>query len=224
MCRSAQLTPGKLIGLAAAASVLVGGWIVMHHHEGSSSGGVSAQSNANRLKSGGHWSAADPIAIRHEFRIIRGPEEEIPSSIEASLAGRGSSQRPFHSEGGHLIHTRGGDVWIIPGDSRGLPLICLAYSGTGAISCAPSRQVVRFGIGIGIVANADHPNQLAPDFMTIGIAPDWVDAVRVRYGDTVRRLSVHSNTYAMRARAPIVVEGLCRRDGSCLRPSSSPAG
>jgi hypothetical protein len=119
------------------------------------------------------------------------------------------------------VQAAGESLWIVSGDVMGQSTMCLVQAGPGAMSCAPSAEFVHVGIALGTVNDPDHPNASDLGFLTIGIAPNWVNAVKVRIaGRPDQMIPVVQDVYSARAGAPIVVVGLCRRtDGGCIRPS-----
>jgi hypothetical protein len=191
--------------------------------------GAAMALGALALAAGGLWyavirpdgdSTADSVgggqrAQRRNFEILRGAGEKAPAGVLASIRqGLGRSHGAFHPDSAHFVHAADESLWIVSGDVMGQSTMCLVQAGPGAMSCAPSPESVQVGIALGTVNNPDHPNASDFGFLTIGIAPDWVRAVKVRVaGRPNQMIPVVHNTYSMRANAPILVEEFCRGSG-----------
>ena len=110
---------------------------------------------------------------------------------------------------GRRISTPLGVAWIIVADPSRQGTTCLIVERSGASTCAPTKVAARVGLAVGTEQAGPHRDR-APHFSLLGIAPNWVKAIKVKeLGYAVHLLSVRHNVYATYGAAPVLIEGYC---------------
>lgn len=193
------------LALGAIAVVLVGFWYLALRS------GDNSDASAQREIS--------PAAQLRAYRILHAPEQKAPPYIEASVRKTVAKARgALRIWSSHLATTAYGGIWVLTGRISGEGVGCIAQVGRAVAACVPTAEMVRNGLALGIVK---HPSKPPHAFLLIGIAPDRVRAVRatvgVGVGAATRTIPVRNNAYAIRARVPILVEGLCAVGQRCER-------
>ena len=73
------------------------------------------------------------------------------------------------------------------------------------MACDAMARVAKHGLSLVVFEPPDHPGGPLRDFLVLGAAPDWAEAVRVKVGNKIRRVAVRGNTYALHTEAPITM-------------------
>lgn len=145
------------------------------------------------------------------YRILRGPEGKAPLHVTASVERAWEPRGDFRVTGAHSAPTPGGWIWVVTGEVGGESVTCAVKAGSGAVSCLPTALTTRAGLALGIDTRREESSTAPRGFLLIGIAPDWVERVRVGVAEGgARVLPVKHNVYSTRAGSPVVVEGYCR--------------
>ncbi len=165
-----------------------------------------------------------------QYEFLGDPEVELPPDVEVSLR-RVVGPGALRVDSAHFARTSSGGIWIVMGEASGESVACLVQAGQGAASCSPLAEAARNGLSLGIVEPAKDPGKPPRGFLVLGVAPDWVKLAQLRVGvgkdATVRTVPVRGNAYALRAKAPILVEGFCglnRRSCRHLTPVDPRSG
>ena len=130
----------------------------------------------------------------------------LQRKIRSHLSGR---VRDLDVEAAKYSQTSVGGVWIISARNA----TCIARAGDGAVACDSKGHFVSRGLSFAIF---DAPNEAVDSvhgFVSVGVAPDWVQTARLKVGRKAREIVVHENTYGLRSSAPILIEGLEGRGG-----------
>jgi len=208
----------KWILLTLALALVLAGWFALNRFDGEqdepraplSTGSNSWQAQLVRK---GRSLQRDPARRIWPFSATRGPAEFMPLQIrQAAKAtlGKGQRQLGLRFEGAQYLDTPLGiGMWVVKG--RGVT--CIFHERKALAACNVSVDVGRRGLTL--VAGARDAdagtNTLPTRFLALGIAPDWARAVRLQIvGGGSKTIPVIDNAYALRARAPINVEGLIR--------------
>jgi hypothetical protein len=156
-----------------------------------------------RLQSGPSATVARR-AERRRFRLMRGPVEAMPMSLQTrvkAVLGAPSSARFARTQ---LAQTHAGGVWVVELEKA----TCLVQAGSGAAACDSTAGFVRRGIVLGLFEPPTPAGGPPRGFLVLGIAPDWARTVALGVGNRVRRVRVHGNVYELRASKPITFQRL----------------
>jgi len=93
-------------------------------------------------------------------------------------------------------------LWVV----NGVGDTCIVQAHGGAVSCVSRRSFLKTGTALGVVKLGPPPQRKPQEFIVSGIVPDQITAVDLLVGDRVRRFAIHSNSYSLRARVPVIVK------------------
>jgi hypothetical protein len=207
-----------LAGVAAAAAVSLQG-----SDGGADTGGTSTVPPApltdespwshlmGRMRAAGLSQAGAYERLAPHFALVRGEPERLDASTPRYI--QRALQAPtgaIRFDGAQLIQTAHGRLWLVAG--RGLA--CIVSVPKPAFACESIKWTTRRGLYLGTVDGVATGTAGDQRFVTIGIVPDSVRAVRFQPAPSVpARLRPRDNVIALEAQAVTTVRALVR-DGS----------
>jgi hypothetical protein len=139
------------------------------------------------------------------FAVLRIGLRAIPVPFRRKI--RSQLSERIHNldfEAARYTRTRVSGIWIF--SARGTT--CVARTGDAAMACDSKGHFVSRGLSFAVFEAPSKTVDSLHGFVSVGVAPDWVQTVRLKVGQRNQEVAVHSNTYGLRSNSPIFVEGL----------------
>lgn len=157
--------------------------------------------------------------LHRAFPFAKSPTESLPARavvhLQATLGTPANGLLLGHAQ---QINSPSGSVWVIPGKRNSEKLVCVLQGIEGYIGCTSLLKFAARGLALGMAKPSRLKGEPPQDFRVLGVAPDWVEVVRVNVGtDGLRDVPVRSGVYGHRAAAPILIERFCSRDRRVCR-------
>ena len=209
--------------LALLAILLVMGWIVLATQQGSSARlrpndaqEVSASDWQTRLVQRG-LNEMQSKAVRDLPPLSTGMQtESMPRKLRTAVSemlGGNASLRLKFAQSQHLV--AGGRWGISIVEGRGV--VCMVRDSTATVACNTAGNARRRGMVLEVYRPSTSLRSAQTRFLALGAVPAWVAAVRLRVAGVARREAVLGRSFAVRAKAPIEVIGLLRKQKKDVR-------
>jgi hypothetical protein len=207
-----------LISVLILAGLVAGAWLTL----GDTNNGQSAVLNkAERSFASKDWQAqlsrlaartGDSASRSWPFAALKGNAELMPKIMRrAAIASLGGHQRlGLRFDRAQYVSTSTDvGIWVV----RGTGVTCIFQDRKAAAGCATDANASRQGLALVVGYGRPSSNAKLPArFLTFGIAPNSVKAVRLKaIGGGSTTVPIVENAYGLRTRAPIEVEKLIRR-------------
>lgn len=133
-----------------------------------------------------HRTVPMPLQLRAEAYAILGKPEHFGMRFEDAR---------------HAFGPHGMSLWVVPGQG----VVCMFPAEEVAAACRTNVQADRHGLLLQTYKRADGGSHQPVSFTVLGLAPDGIKQVRMKFGNTWRTIPVHRNMYTAQADVPISV-------------------
>jgi hypothetical protein len=160
-----------------------------------------------RKKGDSESAPADSLrAAQEAFQIMRGAPEAVPARVQRHIRETiGASPDEFQFENTQFTPVNGG-LWIVSGEN----VTCVSQRGIGGFACDTTTRFAKNGAVVGVGIGARGSPGRPREFLVQGAAPDWARIARMEVDRRVRLVEIENNTYALRAKARVLLDRLER--------------
>lgn len=139
------------------------------------------------------------------FALLRMNLRVLPVNLRRRIRSHLSGRiRNLDVEAAGYARTSVGGIWIFSAQDT----TCVARADDGAVACDSKDNFVDRGLSFAVFEAPEKTMDSLHGFVSVGVAPDWVQTARLKVGRQIRTVAVHNNNYAVRSSAPIFVVGL----------------